>query len=111
MAREIIEGAVQVANTIEPKNNGSFPVAMADRINLNDGTNVQEKIEELERNGGGGTGGGGTTYKAGENIEITSDGTINVLTTNEAEQDNTKPITSAGCYTIVGNIEALLKTI
>lgn len=58
---------------------------------------------------GGGAGGG--TYKPGENIEITEDGTINVLTTNEAEQDNTKPITSAGVFTVVGNIEAILKTI
>lgn len=54
---------------------------------------------------------GGGSYTPGENIEITEDGTINVLTTNEAEQDNTKPITSAGVFTVVGNIEAILKTI
>ena len=59
----------------------------------------------------GGTEPSGDGYKAGENIEITSDGTINVLTTNEAAEDNTRPITSAGCFAIVGNIEALLKTI
>ena len=106
MSREMIEGAVQVANTIEPKNNGNFPVAMADRIQLIDGKTVEEKLSELSQ--GGGTGG---SYKAGENIEITSDGTINVLTTNEAAGDNTRPITSAGCFAIVGNIEALLKTI
>ncbi len=104
MERDMIEGAVQVANTIEPKNNGDFPVAMADRIQLNDGKTVQQKIDEIGDDGG-------TFYKAGDNIEITSDGRINVLTTNEAEQDNTKPMTSAGVYTVVGNIEALLKTI
>lgn len=107
MARDMIEGAVQVANTIEPKNNGDFPVAMADRIQMNDGKTVQQKIDEIGEGGGG----GGTSYTAGDNIEITSDGRINVLTTNEAEQDNTKPMTSAGVYTVVGNIEALLKTI
>ena len=106
MSREMIEGAVQVANTIEPKNNGNFPVAMADRIQTSDGKTVEEKFSELSQ---GGESGG--SYKAGENIEITSDGTINVLTTNEAAEDNTRPITSAGCYMIVGNIEALLKTI
>ena len=106
MSREMIEGAVQVANTIEPKNNGSFPVAMADRIQTADGGTVEEKLAELSHGGGSASG-----YKAGENIEITDDGTINVLTTNEAAEDNTRPITSAGCYTIVGNIEALLKTI
>lgn len=48
--------------------------------------------------------------EAGENVSIV-DGKINVLTTNATEQDNTRPITSAGVYATVGNIEALLKTI
>ena len=39
------------------------------------------------------------------------DGVLSVNTTNEMERDNTLPITSAGVYTTVGNIEALLKTI
>lgn len=37
--------------------------------------------------------------------------TLKVNTINSAEQDNTQPITSAGVYQIVGNIEALLKVI
>ena len=50
-------------------------------------------------------------YTAGDNIEINSNGVISVLTTDEATQDGTRPITSGGVYNIVGNIEALLETI
>lgn len=55
-------------------------------------------------------GGSGVSYQAGENIKIENN-TISVITTNEVEQDNSKPITSAGVYTTVGNINELLKTI
>ncbi len=55
--------------------------------------------------------GGGGSYKAGDNIKIDDDGTISVITTDNAIRDNTRPITSAGVYNIVGNIEALLETI
>lgn len=38
-------------------------------------------------------------------------GVLSVNTTDQMEQDNTLPITSAGVFAVVGNIEALLKTI
>lgn len=53
-------------------------------------------------------------------VQFTTDATLtlnpetsvlSVNTTNLVEQDNTLPITSAGVYSTVGNIEALLKTI
>lgn len=47
----------------------------------------------------------------GSNLAITENGTLSVSTTSQMEQDNTLPITSAGVYATVGNIEALLKTI
>ena len=53
--------------------------------------------------------GGG--FSAVDNIEIISNGVISVMTTDEATQDGTRPITSGGVYNIVGNIEALLETI
>ena len=53
---------------------------------------------------------GGGEYKAGDNIKIENN-VISVLTASVAEKDNTKPITSAGVNTIVGNIDILLKTI
>lgn len=48
--------------------------------------------------------------KPGNALEMIGD-TLNVITTDEAEQDNTLPITSAGVHTIVGNISAILDTI
>ena len=48
------------------------------------------------------------TIKVGENLTISEDGVLSVVTTNTAEQDNTKPMTSAGVYTLAGNIEVLL---
>lgn len=60
---------------------------------------------------GGGSYEGGASYKAGENILIDQEGTISVLTTDEAAKDNTRPITSSGVYLLTGNINALLETI
>ncbi len=46
-----------------------------------------------------------------DNTLILKDGVLSVNTTDQMEQDNTLPMTSAGVYATVGNIEALLKTI
>lgn len=46
-----------------------------------------------------------------DNTLTLKDGILSVNTTDQMEQDNTLPMTSAGVYTTVGNIEALLKTI
>lgn len=50
------------------------------------------------------------SYEPGENISI-EDNIISVLTADEAEQDNTKPITSAAVHMQIGNIQVLLETI
>ena len=42
---------------------------------------------------------------------ILENGVLSVNTADVVEEDNTKPITSAGVYATVGNIEILLKTI
>ena len=47
----------------------------------------------------------------GENLKITQKGVLSVDTADNAEQDNTRPITSAAVYTQIGNIEVLLGTI
>lgn len=44
----------------------------------------------------------------GKNLEMDADGKVNVVTTDSAENDNTKPITSKAVNTIVGNINVLL---
>lgn len=51
-------------------------------------------------------------FIVGNGLQINEDtGAIEVVTTNDAEQDNTLPITSAGVHTIVGNIDVLLSLI
>lgn len=58
-----------------------------------------------------GTGSGGNVdFQVGETLKL-ENGILSVNTTNNMEQDNTLPITSAGVFATVGNIEALLKTI
>lgn len=47
----------------------------------------------------------------GNNIDVSEDGVISISTTNNVEEDNTKPITSAGVYTQLGNINSLLEQI
>lgn len=59
----------------------------------------------------GGGSGEGTSFTTDETLTLGADGVLRVNTTNEVAADNTLPITSAGVYTQVGNIEALLKTI
>lgn len=54
--------------------------------------------------------GGNVDFQVGETLKL-ENGVLSVNTTNDMEQDNTLPITSAGVYTAVGNIEALLATI
>lgn len=83
---------------------------MANYLDEN-GLRKYNELIQKEINNSGGSGGGTTNLKAGENINITDDGVISVVTTDEVEQDNTKPITSAAVYTEVGNIGVLLKTI
>lgn len=53
---------------------------------------------------------GGVSFET-DNTLILKDGILSVNTTDQMAQDNTLPITSAGVYTVVGNIEALLQTI
>ena len=58
------------------------------------------------------TGGGGTKYRIGNGLKLdTKTNTLAVDTADAVERDNTKPITSAGVYLEIGNINALLATI
>jgi len=53
---------------------------------------------------------GGINFTTDETLTLVNN-VLSVNTTNDAAQDNTLPITSAGVNTIVGNINALLHTI
>jgi hypothetical protein len=67
-------------------------------------------LEDKVANGSTGGTGGGVEFKTDASLTL-KDGVLSVNTTNQMEQDNTLPMTSAGVYAAVGNIEALLKTI
>lgn len=54
--------------------------------------------------------GSGTVFEAGDGL-ILQNNVLSVDTANDAEQDNTRPITSAAVYTEIGNIDVLLQTI
>lgn len=54
--------------------------------------------------------GGGAKWELGHTMKLV-DNVLDVNTTDEVQQDNTLPITSAAVYTEVGNINALLATI
>ena len=45
---DYIEGAVTIINTISQANGQDFPVAMAEDINLRDGTNVEDRLSGLK---------------------------------------------------------------
>lgn len=48
MARKPVEGGTQVIATMTQKNNANFPIAYASSIDLDDGTNLQEALEQLQ---------------------------------------------------------------
>lgn len=47
-----IEGGVVVVNTLSVKNNGGYPLVMAESVQLNEGKTVEQKIGELEAGAG-----------------------------------------------------------
>lgn len=58
------------------------------------------------------SGGGGTKYQIGNGLKLdVKTNTLAVDTADAVERDNTKPITYAGVYLEIGNINALLATI
>ena len=65
---------------------------------------IEEKIGDLN------LGSGGVDFEVDSTLKL-ENGILSVNATNTMEQDNTLPITSAGVFATVGNIEALLKTI
>lgn len=53
---------------------------------------------------------GGSAFTIGHGL-LLEDNVLSVNVVNDAEKDNTLPITSAAVYTTVGNIDSLLQTI
>lgn len=82
---------------------------MSKIIGITVGTSISpEKLKEKLNLGSGS--GGNADFKTDETLKL-ENGILSVNTTDSMEQDNTLPITSAGVFAAVGNIEAMLKTI
>ena len=81
------------------------------------GAYVESTFPLPEVSGGGGSGGSWSQIsdKPFNTIDgstlVSRSGTLCVNTTDDAEQDNTRPITSSGVHVICGNINALLQAI
>lgn len=57
-------------------------------------------------------GGSGVSYNIGNGLKLDeTTNTLSVNSTSEVAEDNTQPITSAGVFKEIGNINALLETI
>lgn len=78
-----------------------------DDLATEDKSTIVDAINEAARSGGG-----GTKYQIGNGLILDAKtNTLAVDTADAVERDNTKPITSAGVYLEIGNINALLATI
>lgn len=78
-----------------------------DDLTTADKSTIVAAINEVARSGGG-----GTKYQIGNGLILDAKtNTLAVDTADAVERDNTKPITSAGVYLEIGNINALLATI
>ena len=81
------------------------------------GVYVESDLPLPEVSGGGGSGGSWNQISdkpfntIDGNTLVNRSGTLYVNTTDDAEQDNTRPITSSGVHVICGNINALLQAI
>ena len=81
------------------------------------GAYVESDLPLPEVSGGGGSGGSWNQISdkpfntIDGNTLVNRSGTLYVNTTDDAEQDNTRPITSSGVHVICGNINALLQAI
>lgn len=90
----------------DPGKDGYTPVKGVDYFTPEEIEDVAERAAEIAA---------GNSIKADlktdETLHFDENGVLGVNTTDEAEADNTLPITSAGVHTQLGNIEILLGTI
>lgn len=47
-----IDGGVVIVNTLSTKNNGNYPLVMAESVQMAEGKTVEQKIGELEAGAG-----------------------------------------------------------
>lgn len=101
--------------TVRTEKPHTLHVGKPDTVGLgttgNPETGIDAEAPQVRYRGGGGIPGGG---QAGDVLAKRTNGdgdVVWVTPTNKAESDNTLPITSAGVYREIGNINVLLSTI
>ena len=100
--------------TGDPGADGYSPTVTLTRLSNGVQIVVQNKDGKqmaMVYDGAGGTDEGGADVRVDGSTIILDGGILSVNTTDKVEQDNTQPITSAGVFAEVGNINALLSTI
>ena len=82
-------------------------VILSDSVKANISTPVlNAKVYRATLPGGS----GGKEVEIGCGLKLEND-VLSVDTADNVEQDNTKPVTSAAVYTVVGNINAILESL
>lgn len=94
--RLTIPDAVELDITLKEAGKAADAKAVGDAI-----SSLSEEITVLEKK---------ALFTTDKSLTL-KDGVLSVNTTDNAEEDNTLPISSAGVHTQIGNIEVLLKTI
>lgn len=74
-------------------------------------TLTEEQKAQARENIGAGTGTGGVNFTTDETLTLSDDGVLSVNTTDQAVENDSRPITSQGVYEEFAVINALLKTI
>lgn len=108
--------AKAAAATAEEVGSSSTVYYYGQKLMVDDGTTskwytIQRDRTLLEDGVGGSSGGNSNVSVDNVTIKASDSGVISVNTTNLVESANNLPITSAGVYACVGNIETLLNTI
>ena len=82
-------------------------VILSDSVKANISTPVlNAKVYRATLPGGN----GGKEVEIGNGLKL-EDNVLSVDTADKVEQDNSKPVTSAAVYTVVGNINAILESL
>ena len=101
MSRRIIGVTVGTPMSISTIKDKLKPITSVNGVEADENGNVEITIPDS---------GGNVDFQTDETLTL-KDGVLSVNTTNDMEQDNTLPITSAAVFAEVGNINALLETI
>lgn len=106
---------VEIVGSGPPGQDGFSPIVSTENIENGTRVTITDKngphsFDVMNGKDGQGGGGGDFPYTFGPTLKVTGN-TLDVNTSENIEQDNTLPITSAAVYATVGNIEILLETI